>query len=308
MTSDRAPDPDAQPDPKADPTRIGIVGLGLLGTAIAGQLIRAGCDIHGCDLRAERLIALRNLGGTPHPQPRDLVADGISTLLFCVMTTEQVRSVVEPLLSLLPSGALLIDCSTGDPDSVTALGRDLRRQGHRYVDATVAGSSTQVAAGEAMVLAGGAPEDLERAAAVLNPICRKFFLLGEIGAGSRMKLVFNMALGLHRLALAESLAFAESQGIAAEQALRVLQAGAASSRVMENKGPRMVSGDFAPEARLSQHLKDVRLMQQVAARSGAEIPLTELHRKILERAELEGLGELDNSAVIQLFRCSGILS
>jgi 3-hydroxyisobutyrate dehydrogenase-like beta-hydroxyacid dehydrogenase len=68
---------------------------------------------------------------------------------------------------------------------------------------------------------------------------------------------------------------------------------------MEAKGPKMVHGEFAPQAKLSQHLKDVRLMLDQAARTGRELPLTALHAQLLERAEAEGYGELDNSVIIR---------
>ena len=84
-------------------------------------------------------------------------------------------------------------------------------------------------------------------------------------------------------------------------ALAVLQAGAAYSAVMDAKGAKMISGDFAPQARLSQHLKDVRLMLQSAARTGVDLPLSNVHRELLERAEAAGLGDLDNSAILRAF-------
>jgi len=84
-------------------------------------------------------------------------------------------------------------------------------------------------------------------------------------------------------------------------ALEVLKAGAAYSKVMDIKGGKMLSGDFTPEARLSQHLKDVRLILAAAGQCGAKVPLSEIHRALLEQAEAAGFGALDNSAVIKAF-------
>ena len=64
----------------------------------------------------------------------------------------------------------------------------------------------------------------------------------------------------------------------------------------------MVRREYAPQARLSQHLKDVRLIRAEAQRTGASVPLSELHQSLLERAEAMGLGELDNSAIREIFR------
>ena len=112
-----------------------------------------------------------------------------------------------------------------------------------------------------------------------------------------MKLVTNLVLGLNRAALAEGLAFAEAAGVDPQAALEVLRGSAAYSRQMDTKGDTMLTGDYAPVARLSQHLKDVRLMLALADRTGLSLPLSNTHRELLERAEDLGLGELDNSAI-----------
>ena len=84
-------------------------------------------------------------------------------------------------------------------------------------------------------------------------------------------------------------------------ALQVLLDSMAYSRIMDTKGRMMVNGDFRTQARLSQHLKDIRLILQAAAAAGQELPLTETHRQLLEAAESAGFGDADNSAIIRAF-------
>ena len=117
-----------------------------------------------------------------------------------------------------------------------------------------------------------------------------------------MKLVSNLVLGLNRAALAEGLAFAEVLGLDADATLQVLQGSAAYSRQMDTKGRKMIDRDFAPQAKLSQHLKDVRLMLHAATAAGLTLTLTDAHRQLLERAEALGFGDRDNSAVVEAAR------
>jgi 3-hydroxyisobutyrate dehydrogenase-like beta-hydroxyacid dehydrogenase len=70
---------------------------------------------------------------------------------------------------------------------------------------------------------------------------------------------------------------------------------------MDAKGRKMLARDYSVEARLSQHLKDVRLILETGARHGARLPLSELHRQLLERAESLGFGAADNSAIFEAF-------
>jgi 3-hydroxyisobutyrate dehydrogenase-like beta-hydroxyacid dehydrogenase len=116
-----------------------------------------------------------------------------------------------------------------------------------------------------------------------------------------MKLVVNLVLGLNRAVLAEGLAFAKANALDPALALEVLQSGAAYSRVMDSKGPKMIAGDFSPEARLSQHHKDVRLILQAAAEHGIQLSLSALHEQLLAELESRGLGDCDNSVVIRAF-------
>jgi len=120
----------------------------------------------------------------------------------------------------------------------------------------------------------------------------------------KMKLVSNLVLGLNRAALAEGLAFAEAIGIAPAAALEVLTGSMAYSRAMDAKGRKMIEGDFTVQARLSQHLKDVHLMLRAAETAGMSLPLADTHRRLMERAEAEGLGDLDNSAIIKVLQKS----
>jgi 3-hydroxyisobutyrate dehydrogenase-like beta-hydroxyacid dehydrogenase len=126
--------------------------------------------------------------------------------------------------------------------------------------------------------------------------------VGKWGNAAKMKLVTNLVLGLNRLALAEGLVFANAAGIEMEDALQALLNSPAYSRTMDAKGPKMVRGEFAPQARLSQHIKDVRLMLEEAERAGISLPLSGVHLELLEQAEAVGLGELDNSAIIRVIQ------
>jgi 3-hydroxyisobutyrate dehydrogenase-like beta-hydroxyacid dehydrogenase len=67
----------------------------------------------------------------------------------------------------------------------------------------------------------------------------------------------------------------------------------------------MLAGEYAPEARLRQHHKDVRLILESGRSAGARLPLSELHEALLAEAEERGFAEADNSAIYELFRRRG---
>ncbi len=150
-------------------------------------------------------------------------------------------------------------------------------------------------------MVGGSAEGFRLARPLLESFAKKIFHVGPCGSGSRMKLVVNLAIGLNRAVLAEALSFARKQNLDAGQVLETLKAGPSYSAAMDVKGEKMLRQQFEPQARLSQHLKDVRLILAQGRKVGARVPLSELHRKLLERAEELGYGPSDNSAVIKAY-------
>ncbi len=280
---------------------MGMIGLGLLGTAIAERLLRAGYAVVGYDLDAARRQALVTAGGAAVAQAPDVFAQ-CDTILLSLPNSDVVAQVMADAASSLRPGTLVIDTTTGDPQAAETLGAQLAERGVRYLDATVAGSSAQVLHGDVLVMVGGDEAAFTAASAVLATFAADAFHVGPWGAGSRMKLVVNLVLGLNRAVLAEGLSLAESLGLDPRRALELLRASAAYSKVMDTKGPKMLARDFAPQARLSQHLKDVRLILEAGRRTGATLPLSYLHRELLERAEAAGFGDADNSAIIEAYR------
>jgi 3-hydroxyisobutyrate dehydrogenase-like beta-hydroxyacid dehydrogenase len=128
--------------------------------------------------------------------------------------------------------------------------------------------------------------------------------VGPCGAGAKAKLVHNLVLGLSRTVLAEGLALARSLGLNPETMLTMLRASPAVSRVVEIKGPRMIHGQYDPEARLAQHLKDVRLILETAQARGCRVPLSTVHARLLAEAMAAGWGDLDNSAIYRVFEAA----
>ena len=108
----------------------------------------------------------------------------------------------------------------------------------------------------------------------------------------------RMVQCIHLKKEAEGMAFAEKLGLAPQQFLDLVLASPARSEAAVLKGPLMVAGDFAPQSRIRQHLKDVDLMLAQAP----TLPLTQAHAALLRAAVAAGDGELDNAAIIQQLR------
>ena len=283
---------------------IGLVGLGLVGMALAERLHAGGFDLWGHDIDPHRNELLRQLGGKPASSAAG-VASACGRIILSLPDSDVVEAVLTDIGPSLVAGRIVIDMSTGNPERAVVTGRRLAERGISYLDATISGSSQQVREGQAVVLAGGPPAAFEQCEDLFRLFARRWFHLGPCGAGSQMKLVSNLVLGLNRAALAEGLWLGKALGLDPQIVLTVLRESMAYSRIMDTKGQKMIAGDFEPQARLSQHHKDVRLMLQAAAGAGTDLPLTQAHARLLELAESAGYGAQDNSAIIRAFEHLG---
>ncbi len=282
---------------------VGIVGLGLVGSALAQRLMAAGFRVTGLDLRAEARAALIASGGHAAATQAEVAASA-NCIVLAVFNTDDVLSVVEGaggLLSL-PGVRHIIDCSTGTPEALEALAARLKARGVDFIEAPLSGSSQQIADGVATLLLGGEAQAIESCAPVLDAISTQRIHVGGAGMGARAKLATNLVLGLNRAVLAEGMVFAEHMGIAPDKFLALVLASPATSGAAQAKGRMMVEGDFAPQSRIRQHLKDVNLMIENAAASGQKLPLSETHAALMRAAIAAGDGELDNAAIIRELR------
>jgi 3-hydroxyisobutyrate dehydrogenase-like beta-hydroxyacid dehydrogenase len=280
-------------------TAVGVIGLGLMGEVYARRLLTRGFAVTGYDIDERKRAAAADYGITPGTT--ESIARHCDPIVLAVFSTDQVEDVVEKALLPTAAGKIVISTSTCDPDRIAALAARIAGR-LRFLEAPVSGSSAQVRDGEGLGLIGGDEGVAAAATPVLDALFPRRFHIGKAGDGARAKLAINHILGLNRLALAEGLVFASRMGLDPEAFLGVARESAAASRIMDNKGGKMIRGDFSAEGRAQQHLKDVRLMLDQARQAGQRLPLLEVHADVLEACVRHGEGEHDNSVVIEEIR------
>ena len=301
-------DPEAMTNGKPtianEPEEIGLVGVGLVGMALAEHLIAAGYRVIGCDIDPGRRAELEKIGGTPVSRPAE-VAQRSSRVFLSLMTSAIVAEVVEGPDGLLAAPSpprCIIDTSTGEPATTEALAQRLAAKEIGYLDATISGSSQQIREKRGVFIVGGDVEWFEACRDLLGAISPKAFHIGPAGSGAKAKLATNLILGLNRMALAEGMAFAEKLGLDLASFVDLVKETPAYSVAVDVKGKKMLEGDFSPQAKVSQHHKDLTLILEEARRAGLDLPLGRVHHEVLGRLIADGDGDLDACAVIKALR------
>lgn len=283
-----------------NPKRISVLGLGLMGTALTERLLEHGYRVTVWNRTRSKADSLLVAGAAWSDQPlreADLA-------ILSLYDSDSVAEVLDRFTQDFRPGLTLVDTTTGAPEPSVSLAARLAKQGVIYLDAPISGSSAQTRRGEATAFVSGDRLAFDALSNLWLVIGKRTIFVGDNGAAARCKLISNLVLGLNRAALAEGLAFAEAMGVDPKLALEALMASAAYSKAMDVKGRKMIDGDYTPQARLSQHHKNVRLILASAERASLALPLSQRHLRLLEEAQTRGWGELDNSAIYEVFRKS----
>jgi 2-hydroxy-3-oxopropionate reductase len=286
------------------PERIGMVGLGLMGQAMIHNLIEAGFAVQGFDIDPARLEDLRAQGGTPVDSPAAAARD-VSLVLLSLPNSDIVRHVVsgaDGILETAAPGLYIVDTTTSRPADSAAMSAELASQGVRFLDAAVSGTSTMAQDKDLIVIAGGTAEDFEACQELLAGFSRAAYFMGPSGSGALTKLIINLVLAGNRFALMEGLLLGTKAGVEGERLLEVLADGAAGSKAMDQKGAKLLAGDYAPQGALAVSYKDNALMLEQGRQYGSPLLLTSLYSQLLNVASDRLDPALDSSVVYEILR------
>lgn len=294
-------DPRGQSAVVRPPARIGVIGLGIMGAAMAHNLLRAGYEVTVYNRTAGRMQPLVEAGALSATSPA-AVARASEIVITNVTDSEDVESVVlgpKGAAEGFADGCVLIDMSTISPDVTRQIASELGNKGVAMLDAPVTGGDVGARDGTLSIMVGGDHDVYERCVPVFNVLGSNIMHVGAIGMGQTVKLINQVIVGLNLLAMAEGLAFAAKSGVDPEQALAVVQAGAAGSWALSNLAPRVLKGDYSPGFMVELQQKDLKLALENAARMQLPLLGTGLVQQLLRSVEAYGEGRDGTQAIIK---------
>ena len=288
---------------------IAFLGVGNMGAGMAGNLARAQRPVTAYDPSLLALAKAEAAGCTAAGSAAAAVRDA-QTIITMLPAGEHVRAVYET--EVIPNarpGALLIDCSTIDVESARYVAGKAAAAGFAFADAPVSGGTMAAEAGTLAFMVGCADADFERVEAALKPMARVVLHAGAAGAGQAAKICNNMVLGVSMLGVCEAFALAETLGLAPERFFEIANQSSGQCWSLTNYCPWPGPVPAAPSNRDYQGgfltrlmLKDLKLAQEAAAKSGAATPLGAQAEAMYALFDRLGFGAKDFSAVLQLMR------
>ncbi len=274
--------------------RVAFIGLGDIGRLMAAHLARDPFDL----IVWNRTAAKADAFGRDHkariaPTAGEAVrnADVVITCLPSSVEVEAVLHGESGILESLRKGAVLIDCTSGDPPTSRSIAAELRARGVDFIDAPVSGGTTAARSGSLTVMWGGDAAVFERVRPVVEAFGKKIVHAGPVGSGDALKAVNNALLAVHILSTAEDLAVLVKAGVDPKVALEVINASSGRSNSSENLIPqRVLTRAFPRTFRLALLEKDIGIAAVLAEDLNARTPVISLAAQRFHEAR-EKLGE-----------------
>lgn len=276
--------------------RVGFLGLGVMGRPMALNLARAGTELIVWSRTPEHCAPLRAAGAGVAATPAEVVAQADVVLMMLAGP-----AAIDAVLGTVPdlTGRTIVHMGTTAPGYSRELGERVRAAGGRYVEAPVSGSRKPAEAGRLVAMLAGDDADVQRVRPLLAPMCHQTVACGPVPQALLMKLAVNIFLISTVTGLAETVHFAERQGLDLAQLATVLNAGQMASAISAVKVAKLVDGDFEVQASIRDVLYNNRLIADAARAAGIASPLTDVCADLYAETVELGHGELDMAAVIR---------
>jgi 2-hydroxy-3-oxopropionate reductase len=284
---------------------VGFIGLGAMGLPMARNLALAGFDVVAWNRSSKPLQAAREAGCHTVSVPAEVAAAPV--VLTMLPDLPQVASVLDGPRGLLAAPGpfeTLVVMGTVSPVAVRCLADDLAEKGRgiAVVDAPVSGGERGAADATLSIMAGGAPSAFARVRPYLEVMGTTVRHMGGVGAGSLTKACNQLVVAGTLVSLAEAVLLGERGGLDGAALLDVLGGGLASSEVLMQKRERLLSSDFTSSGPARYLLKDLGFALNAAAEGPTAVPITEAVTQLYAAVCAQGLGDLDNSVVLDLLR------
>lgn len=275
-----------------------------MGLPMAQNLVKAGHEVRGFDLNALALAELETGGGVAAASARQ-ASDGAEILMLMVVNAAQAEQVMftDGALDALKPGSTVVLMATCAQAAVQALDTKVQACGHRLVDAPVSGGVVGAQNGALTMMVACDASTYAKVDPLLQVLGERVFHVGQTpGQGAMVKTINQLLCGVHIAVAAEAFALADKAGLNLEMLLQIMGGSAASSWMLQNRGPRMLEDNPEVKSAVDIFVKDLGIVLQTGHDIRAGLPIAAAAHQMYLAASGRGDGKSDDSQVIQTYR------
>ena len=292
------------PTPIKD-VKLGWIGTGRMGYEMAARLAKGGCDIALWNRTRAKAEPLAKYGAKVVDRLPELASRDI---VFCMVSTwEDVKEVMQKLLSGPKKPKMVIECSSISLEGSAELRKMLQEKGIQYLAAPVSGNAKVIKAGKLTFVVSGPQPAYEAARPYLDMMGVGSSYVGEGELSRIVKICHNVMLGVVTQSLCEITILAQKAGVPRHAFLDFLNKSVMGSMFSRYKAPALVNLDFHVTFTPRLLRKDMDLGLDAGRRFEVPMPIAALTRDLIQQMIGHGMTEEDFSTLILMqAKASGI--
>lgn len=282
--------------------RVGYIGLGIMGKAMARNILKAGFPLIVHNRSRSAVDELVSEGAEAASSPAEVAekVDVVFTNLPDSPDVEQVALGENGIIAGAHPGLIFVDHSTIKPSTARRIAEKLGEVGVQALDAPVSGGDIGARNGTLTIMVGGDREALEKVRPVLEAEGKTITHIGGPGSGQIAKAANQVMVAAQMVAMGELLILAQKAGADPRKVVEAIRGGAAQCWTLDVKPPRLFAGNRQPGFKARMQAKDLQIILETAREYGVPLPSAAVHSQLFQAMVAQGLGELDNSAVVAI--------
>jgi 3-hydroxyisobutyrate dehydrogenase-like beta-hydroxyacid dehydrogenase len=282
---------------------VGFVGLGNMGQGMADNLLNKGADLTVFNRSQSKVEAMIERGAKGANSLAE-ITQNVDVMLVCLADVQTSRDALlgdDGIIANAKPGQVIVDHGTVDIATSRACAEAAEAKGAHFLDAPISGGPGGANGGTLTIMVGGTEEAFESAHEYLVKMGANVKLMGPTGAGTAMKLINQLLVGVHTIAAAEAFALANSAGVDIQTAADLLGVSWGGSAMVERSAPITAARDF-PDSGAPLRLihKDLSIIKQLAGDEGLSLQLTTMSQDMYDAMMEQGKSEFDIAAILEL--------
>ena len=280
--------------------KIGFIGLGIMGRPMSKHLLNAGYELVVHDVNREAVADVVAAGAEEAKSSKE-AAEKRSLIISMLPDSPDVEAValgVEGIIEGVSEGDIYVDMSTIAPSVAVEVGEAMAAKGVSCLDAPVSGGDVGAQNAALSIMVGGEQVTFDEVLPVFEVMGKSAVLCGPLGAGQTVKACNQVLVAVTIAGVSEALVLGAKAGVDPLKIVQVLSGGLARCGILENRGERMVNGDFDPGFRIRLHYKDLNIIMKTSNDYQAPLPVTSIVHELFNTAMSKDRGELDHSGLL----------
>ena len=280
--------------------KVGFVGAGYMGSGMVKNLLKDFDVFIIAHKNRKPIDKLKKIGAKEVNTYEDFCSLNLDCLILCVSNTPVAISIAKTLTNKLSNKTLIIDTTTHNETGSIDMLKIFNENNISFVESPVMGGPLQAEEGILGAIVGADNENFTNASLYLQSFCKTIFHFGEVGKGSKAKLISNfLALGTTTFVI-EAIKAAKKNNVDLDKFCEVAKLGSGNSGALARIADKAIKGDYKGYIfSVDNTIKDLTYINDLLKDMPNAEKLSSLTKSFYEKASDNGMGDLLISELIE---------